>query len=132
MWRVVVALVRDDRAANRARRLERRRTPRGSDPRCRRRRCVIASASSICAHRNAATISPGRYDEPRSTQVYLSTWPRKNWLRLVPFSRMISARSTNRGSLISSAPPSPRDDVLRLVEADSAARWPMPPSGRPS
>ena len=42
-------------------------------------------------------ISPGRYDEPMSTQVYLSTWPRKNWLRFVPFSRMISARSENPG-----------------------------------
>ena len=75
-------------------------------------------------------ISPGRYDEPRSTQVYLSTWPRKNWPRLVPFSQMISARSTKRGSLISSAPPSP--EMMFFVSwNDSAAMWPMLPSGRP-
>ena len=43
------------------------------------------SASSICAHKNAAMISPGRYDEPIFNQVYLSTWSRKNLLRLVPF-----------------------------------------------
>jgi hypothetical protein len=44
--------------------------------------------------------------------VYVSTWPRKNWLRLVPFSRMISARSAKAGSLISSAPPSPEMMLL--------------------
>ena len=45
---------------------------------------------------------------------YLSTWPRKNLLRLVPFSRMISARSMKRSShLINSAPPSPQ--VMFLV-----------------
>ena len=73
-------------------------------------------------------ISPGRYDEPTSTQVYLSTWPRKNWLRFVPFSRMISARSTNRGSLTQERAALAGDDVLRLVErqgrqvADAAER----------
>ncbi len=41
-------------------------------------------------------MSLGEYDEPMSTQVYLSTSPRRNWLRLVPFSRMISARSRQR------------------------------------
>ena len=38
-----------------------------------RRAAVIRSASSSCAHRNAAISSPGRNDEPTSTQVYLST-----------------------------------------------------------
>ena len=59
------------------------------------------------ANKNAAMISLGKYDEPTSTQVYLSTWPQKNLLRLVPFSRIISARSTKAESLISNAPPSP-------------------------
>ncbi len=65
-----------------------------------------------------------------STQVYLSTSPRKNWLRLVPFSRRISARSTKRASLTRSAPPSPL--MMFLVSwKDTVARWPMLPSGRP-
>jgi hypothetical protein len=63
--------------------------------------------------------------------VYLSTWPRKNWLRLVPFSRMISARSASAGSLTSSAPPSP--EMMFLVSwklysaevADAAQRRPL-------
>ena len=38
----------------------------------------------------------------------MSTWPRKKRLRLVPFSRRISARSTSAGSLMTSAPPSPQ------------------------
>ena len=46
--------------------------------------------------------------DPTSTQVYLFTSPRMNLLRLVPFSRMISARSMNSGRLIISAPPSPQ------------------------
>jgi hypothetical protein len=37
-------------------------------------------------------ISPGRYDEPISTHVYLSTWPRKNLLRLVTFSHFESQK----------------------------------------
>jgi len=52
-------------------------------------------------------MSLGRNEEPMSSQVYLSVSPRKNWLRLVPFSRMISARATKRGSLMINAPPSP-------------------------
>ncbi len=75
-------------------------------------------------------ISPGRYDEPRSTHVYLSTWPRKKRLLLVPFSQMISARSSNRSSLINNAPPSP--EMMFFVSwKDRAARWPIPPRGRP-
>jgi len=46
-----------------------------------------------------------------STQVYLSTWPRKKRLRLVPFSRRISARSMKAGSLMSRAPPSPQEKI---------------------
>ena len=37
----------------------------------------------------------------------LSTRPSMNWLRLVPFSRMIRARSTRSGVLRVRAPPSP-------------------------
>ena len=43
-----------------------------------------------------------------STQVYLSTSPRTKRCRLVPLSRMISARSIKVGSLMQSAPPSPQ------------------------
>jgi hypothetical protein len=45
---------------------------------------------------------------PTSTHEYSPTSPRKNLLRFVPFSRMISARWISAGSLISSAPPSPQ------------------------
>ena len=64
------------------------------------------------------------YDEPRSTHVYLSTWPRKNWLRFVPFSWMTSARSTHSGRLTSNAPPSPHITFLvswKLRQATSAS-----------
>src|SRR6266513_1666994 len=47
-----------------------------------------------------------------STHVYLSTSPRKNRLRSVPFSRTISARSLNCASLISNAPPSPHNNYF--------------------
>ena len=69
------------------------------------------------------------YEEPTSTHVYLSTWPRKNALRFVPFSWMISARSTHSGRLTSSAPPSPHITFLvswKLRQATSASD----PSGR--
>ena len=55
-----------------------------------------------------------------STQVYLSTWPRKNWLRLVPFSRMISARSADRAVVDEQRAALAADDVLGLVEAERA------------
>ncbi|MGC4037790.1 MAG: hypothetical protein QM764_17640 [Chitinophagaceae bacterium] len=83
---------------------------------------MIDSASSICAARNAARISLGRYDEPMSTHVYLSTWPRKNCERLVPFSRMISARSTKRAIVDEQRAAFAGDDVLGLVEAQRAER----------
>ena len=85
--RVVLAIRRARPAAAAAPPPRRRRTPRGSGPRARSRRAVISRACSSCAHRNAAMISLGRNEEPRSTQVYLSTSPRKNALRLVPFSQ---------------------------------------------
>ena len=65
-----------------------------------------------------------------STQVYLSTWPRKNWLRLVPFSRMISARAISRGSLIRSAPPSPAT-MFFVSWKLNAASCPKPPQRLP-
>ncbi len=66
-----------------------------------------------------------------STQVYLSTCPRKNWLRLVPFSRMISARSAKSQVVDQQRPALAGDDVLGLVEAkrgqlpDAAQRPPL-------
>ena len=51
-----------------------------------------------------------------STQVYLSTWPRKKRLRLVPFSRMISARSTT-GVVDQQRPTLAAGDIFGLVEA---------------
>jgi len=91
---------------------------------------MMSSASSSCAARKAAMISPGKYDEPTSTHVYLSTCPRKNWLRLVPFSRMISARSSSASSLTSSAPPSP--EITFLVSWKlNAPSAPNVPSGLP-
>ena len=59
----------------------------------------------------------------------MSTWPRKKRLRLVPFSRMISARSTKRASLISSAPPSPQMMFLvswKLSAAEAPERAERP------
>ena len=47
-----------------------------------------------------------------SSQVYLSTSPRRKRLRLVPFSRTISARVIDSGRLTSSAPPSPEMTFL--------------------
>ncbi len=91
---------------------------------------MIASACSSWAHRNAAFTSLDRYDEPRSTQVYLSTSPRKNSVRLVPFSWTISARSTSAGSFTSSAPPSPQCTFfVSWKERQPSA--PTDPSGRP-
>ena len=55
-----------------------------------------------------------------SSQVYLSTSPRKKRLRSVPFSRMISARSTQRRVVHEQRAALAADDVLRLVEAESA------------
>ena len=53
-----------------------------------------------------------------SIHVYLSISPRRNWLRFVPLSRMISARAARSGrQLMRRAPPSPARDVLRFVEA---------------
>ena len=74
--------------------------------------------------------SPGRNDEPMSTQVYLSTSPRKKRFRFVPFSRMISARSIRAGSLIARHPPSP--EMMFLVSWKlKAARLPSAPALRP-
>ncbi len=42
------------------------------------------------AEKKAQLSSLMTYDEPTSTHVYLSTLPRKNSLRFVPLSRMIS------------------------------------------
>ncbi|MNC50496.1 hypothetical protein D3C75_997400 [compost metagenome] len=90
----------------------------------------MSSAASICAARKAAVISPGRNEEPTSTQVYLSTWPRKKRLRFVPFSRMISARSAWVWSRHNNAPPSP--EMMFLVSWKlRAPRSPRVPSGRP-
>ena len=55
-----------------------------------------------------------------STQVYLSTSPRKNCWRFVPLSRMISARSTNSRIVDAQGPALAADVVLRLVEAVAA------------
>ena len=75
-------------------------------------------------------MSDGSALEPTSTQVYLSTRPRNMRLRLVPFSRMISARSAWRSSLMTSAPPSPQ--LMFFVSWKlRAARLPKVPSGRP-
>ena len=52
------------------------------------------------------------YDEPTSTQVYLSTSPRKNFARFVPLSRMISARSISAGVVDAEGPPSPQMKFL--------------------
>jgi len=54
----------------------------------------------------------GRKDDPRSTHSYFAIMPRWNCARFVPFSQMISARSTHRRSLMSSAPPSPHMTFL--------------------
>ena len=55
-----------------------------------------------------------------STQVYLSTLPRKNWLRLVPFSQMIS-RALDQGGIVDAERPAlAGDEVLGLVEAEGA------------
>ncbi len=66
-----------------------------------------------------------------STHVYLSTWPRKNWLRLVPFSRMISARSTNARVVDQQRAALAGNHVLGFVKAkraevpDAAKRAPL-------
>ena len=94
------------------------------------RLAVIEAACSSCAHRNAALISLGKYEEPRSIQVYWSTRPRANWVLLVPFSQRTSARSAHSGALTVSAPPSPAMtffDSWKLM----AAACPIEPSGRP-
>ena len=65
-----------------------------------------------------------------STQVYLSTCPRKKRLRSVPFSWTISEREIRSGSLTSSAPPSPHMTFFVSWKL-SAATLPMLPSGRP-
>ena len=64
-----------------------------------------------------------------STQPYLSTSPRKNALRLVPFSRMISARSVSWGLLMTSRPPSPAMTFL-VSWKEKVASVPRLPSGR--
>ena len=51
--------------------------------------------------------------------------------RFVPFSRMISARSTNRCVVDDQRAAFAGDDVLRLVEAEAPPGAPTPPSGRP-
>ena len=61
--------------------------------------------------------------------MYLSISPRRNWLRFVPLSRMISARAAKSGALTRSAPPSPAVTFFvswKLV----AARSPSRPAGR--
>ncbi len=69
--------------------------------------CWISSMCSSCAYKNAAMISDGKKELPISTQLYLSTSPRKKADRFVPFSQIISALLINLSSLITSIPPSP-------------------------
>ena len=91
---------------------------------------MIDSACSSCAQRNAALISLGRYDEPTSIHEYLSTTPRENRFRFVPFSHRISARSTHSGRLTIKAPPSPAITFLVSWKLTAEAS-PIDPSGRP-
>ena len=65
-------------------------------------------------------ISFGRNDEPTSCQVYLSTSPRKNLPRSVPFSRMISARCANSCIAHHQAAAFAGDDVLGFVKTETA------------
>ena len=65
----------------------------------------------------AASKSEGRKLDPTSTQVYLSTRPRKKLRRFVPFSRMISARSTYFGIVDDDSATLAAGEVLGLVEA---------------
>ncbi len=65
-------------------------------------------------------ISLGRYDEPTSTQVYLSTWPRKNCaavraLLADDLGALDEARVVDEQRAAFAA-----DDVLGLVEAERA------------
>ena len=55
--------------------------------------------------------------DPRSTHVYLSISPRKKRLRLVPFSRITSARSTRSTSLTTQRSALAACEILGLVEA---------------
>ena len=64
------------------------------------------------ADRNAAMISLGRYDEPMSTQVYLSTSPRKNCAAVGALLADDLGALDQRASLTSSAPPSPEMTFL--------------------
>ena len=75
-------------------------------------------------------MSEGRKDEPMSTQPYLSISPLKKALRLVPFSRMTSARAMWAGSLIVSSPPSPAMTFL-VSWKEKAPNSPRLPKGWP-
>ncbi len=93
MWALLVALLRHDRK------------PHPGQQHPVPKKTIIADVSvgfhpyvPVAHIKNAAVISEGRKEEPISTQPYLSTSPRKNEERLVPFSRMISARLKNRSS----------------------------------
>jgi hypothetical protein len=64
----------------------------------RKRNIIVASPKTALddlrnAKRNVGLVDFHEYnkDDPRSTQVYLSTSPRKNFFLLVPFSQIISA-----------------------------------------
>jgi hypothetical protein len=65
-----------------------------------------------------------------STQPYLSTSPRQNAERLVPFSHTISARPMCAASFTESMPPSPL--MMFLVSwNEKAAKCPSEPRGLP-